>query len=76
MVEEIGEAFSLYFQHIYMTSGVEGVAEVLEAISPRVAPVMNDALIKPFLPEEMQVALFQMQPLKAPRPDNFGVCFF
>jgi hypothetical protein len=37
---------------------------------------MNDDLVKPFTPEEIDKALFQMQPLKVPGLDGFGVSFF
>jgi hypothetical protein len=37
---------------------------------------MNEALVRPFQLEEIKAVVFQMQPLTAPGPDGFGVCFF
>jgi hypothetical protein len=45
-------------------------------VQPRVTQEMNNVLTSRFLPEEVYNALSQMQPLKAPGPDGFGVCFY
>jgi len=37
---------------------------------------MNAGLTRCFTPEEINEALAQMYPLKAPGPDGFGVCFY
>jgi hypothetical protein len=37
---------------------------------------MNASLLKPFSPKEVGHALAYMNPLKAPNPDGFRVCFF
>jgi hypothetical protein len=50
--------------------------ECLEAVEARVTETMNDALVKPFVEEEVRTALFQMAPLKAPGPDGFNAGFF
>lgn len=55
---------------------MQEVEGVLEAVSPCVTLEMNVTLLRPFQPDELKVALFQMQPLTAPGPDGFGVCFF
>ena len=49
-----------------MVSEVDGV----------VTPGMNIELMKPFVCEEIQKALFRMHPTKAPRPDGMSVLFF
>jgi hypothetical protein len=37
---------------------------------------MNAKLLKPFVAEEVVVALWQMHPLKSPGPDGFSACFY
>ena len=37
---------------------------------------MNERLVRPFMVEDVEVALHQMVPLKAPRPNGFNACFF
>lgn len=45
-------------------------------VSNRVTPSMNVGLIREFTGDEVDQAINQTQPLKAPRPDGFGACFF
>lgn len=49
---------------------------VLDAITPKVSPKMNDDLCKPYSNEEIKTALFQMGPTKAPGPDGFPALFY
>jgi hypothetical protein len=53
-----------------------GVAECISVVSPRVTPKMNNGLICEFVRKEVDTALSQMQPLKAPSLDGYAVCFF
>lgn len=39
-------------------------------------PEMNAELTPHYTPEEIDAALSQMHPLKAPGPDGYGVCFY
>jgi hypothetical protein len=45
-------------------------------VQPRITQTMNEGLTREFSPEEVNDALGQMVPLKAPGSDGFGVCFF
>jgi hypothetical protein len=74
--EDIGIVFTDYFQGLFSSDGPVGIDECLSILTPRVTGDMNDSLTRPFLPEEVDNALRQMQPLKAPGPDGFGACFF
>lgn len=74
--EGIGRAFSSYFKSLFSSTGSEDLKELLEVVQPWVTQEMNNILTSPFLPEKVDFALSQMQPLKAPGPNGFGVCFY
>jgi hypothetical protein len=52
------------------------LASCLQALEPRVTGSMNNDLVRDFNMEEIEVALFQMGPFKAPGPDGLNACFF
>ena len=49
---------------------------VLEAIELKVTESMNQALLRDFTREEIDLALKHMEPLKAPGPDGMLPIFF
>jgi hypothetical protein len=49
---------------------------ILDQISAKVTPQMNDALMKPFAAEEVREALFMMGASKAPGPDVLSAGFY
>jgi hypothetical protein len=51
-----------------------GIDECMSVVLPKVSQSMNEGLLRPFLLEETERTVFQMQPLKALGPDGFGVC--
>jgi hypothetical protein len=74
--DQIGEAFTQYFQNLFTTSGIRQMGSVLAEVEPRVTGSLNEALVKEFTNEEVGIALNQMALLKAPGPDGFSACFF
>jgi len=74
--DDIGSAFAKYYQNLFSTEGVVGIDECLSSVSTRVSPAMNELLSGDFSPDEVNSALSQMQPLKSPGPDGFGVSFY
>ena len=65
-----------YFKNIYSSSYPTHILEVLDTIPTKVAEEMNQLLIQEFTREEIEVALDQMHPTKAPGPDDMSAIFF
>jgi len=74
--EGIEGAFVRYFQWLYKAESVAEIGPCINSITPKVSPEMNQSLLAPVTMEEIQTALNQMDPLKAPGPDGFPACFF
>ena len=65
-----------YFEKLYTTSFPSSIAEVTSTIPTRVTNKMNQDLIREFMKKEVEDALKQMHPTKAPRPDGMSAIFF
>ncbi|XP_030923509.1 uncharacterized protein LOC115950456 [Quercus lobata] len=68
--DSIAEVAVSYFKNLYSTAYPTRIPEVLDSIPTKVSEEMNQALIKEFTREEIEVALNQMHPTKAPGPDD------
>lgn len=49
---------------------------ILNALEHKVTPEMNDTIMKPYTEEEVQQAIKQMHPTKAPGPDGMTPLFY
>jgi hypothetical protein len=67
---------SSFFQQLYTSEGSREAAGVLELIGGLVTEDMNSKLIVSFSDSEIEVALFQMGPMKSPGPDGLPALFF
>jgi hypothetical protein len=72
----VGESFVQYFSELFMAGPTGNVESCLEHLEEKVSTHMNEELLKPFIKEEVDSALFQRAPLKAPGPDGFPAGFF
>jgi hypothetical protein len=74
--EDINTAFTEYFSGLFTASPQGDLAKCLQHVASRIDGDMNASLLKPFLEEEVQCALFQMAPTKTPGPDGYPAGFF
>ncbi|XP_059439185.1 uncharacterized protein LOC132171798 [Corylus avellana] len=74
--EDIGKAFVEYFTTLFSTGQPRRMEECLEFMERRISDEMNERLLRPFMEEDVETAIHQMAPLKAPGPDGFNACFF
>ncbi|XP_062171126.1 uncharacterized protein LOC133876913 [Alnus glutinosa] len=72
----VESAFVRFFQWLYRAECNVEIEPCINSISPKVTAEMNHQLVAPVSMEEIQLALNQMNPLKAPGPDGYPACFF
>ncbi|XP_030930993.1 uncharacterized protein LOC115956857 [Quercus lobata] len=65
-----------FYQSLFASSLPDQIEEALVATPTVVSEEMNQALVAPFEREEVELALKQMDPLKAPGPDGMPPLFF
>lgn len=65
-----------YYSKLFTTSEARNIEEVVRCTKRVVIDEMNTGLIGNFSKEEVMIALKQMAPLKAPRPDSMPPIFF
>ena len=75
-IDSIAEVAVSYFKNLYSSAYSTRISEVLDAIPTKVTEEMNQSLIKEFTREEIEIALNQMHPTKAPGPNSMFAIFF
>ena len=66
----IGRIFVEYFEQLFTSSQPNVSAKLIDAIDTKVTDKMNSKLLQEFQASEVEQALKQMHPIKAPGPDG------
>ena len=72
----VGAIFVYFYSRLFTTSRPSDLERVLEGVQSVVTTSMNENLTKPYVREEVDVAIKQMAPLKAPGLDGMPPLFF
>ena len=65
-----------FFEDLYNANNSVQPSIITDLLQQKVDGPANDILCAPFTHEEINFALFQIGPTKAPGPDGFPACFF
>ena len=74
--EAVSSIFVDYYSRLFTTSCPTDLERVLEGVQPVVSESMNEVLTRPYVREEVDVAIKQMAHLKAPGLDSMPPLFF
>ena len=74
--EQIAEVFIDYYRDLFTSPNLQSMPTILNSIPQLVTEEMNASLTDNFQAWEVEAALKQMAPLKAPGPDGMPPLFF
>ena len=75
-MEDIANVAAGYFDNLFSVGPCDQMEECLDTVSSKVTHEMQQMLSSDFTAEEVEVALFQMGPTKAPGPDGMNALYY
>ena len=73
---QVNDSILGFYRELFTSANPENLADVLEVIPQVVTESMNASLTREFTIEEVEVAVKEMAPLKAPDPDGMPPLFY
>ena len=66
----------IFLVSLFTSSQPRNFSDIMDVVQPSVTEDMNTQLLRPFLREEVEVAIKEMKPTTAPGPDDMLPLFY